>query len=921
MHSTKMTQKTNIMTDSQNPSQCGEQRVGNHGLDDSERKHFLQRVLDVTPGIVYVFDIDNQSSVFFNRNIAAVLDYADEEIDAMGSEVVPTLMHPEDLSRFAEHVTRVRAMRDEEIADFEYRMRDRSGKWHSFHSRDAVFKRGDDGAVKQVIGTSIEITEVKQAEQQVIQSEANLRDFVENASIAMHWVGPDGIILWANQTELDLLGYTREDYIGHHIAKFHADADVIDDILTRLTAGESLNETNARLRCKDGSIRDVLINSNALFEDGKFVHTRCFTRDITDRKLRDIERLQNSDVFARLIEQAPTGVYVVDSDFRMQQINALAAPVFNSTQPLIGRDFDEVNKLLWGPEVSAQVSAIFRHTLATGERYVSPTFMERRHDLDEDQAFEWEIQRVTLGDGKYGVVCYFNEITELQRTERALRESEERRLFATEATAVGIWEWNVLTNRIHWDPELFRIYGIEPTSDGNVDYSDWSNAVVPEELARNEEILNETIRCRGTSRRTFRILRRSDGACRHIEAVETVRTNSRGQAEWVVGTNLDITDRQQMADVLADADRRKDDFLATLAHELRNPLAPVSNALQLMRMSDNLNSETAELRSLMERQISHLIRLVDDLMEVSRISRGKIELQKTQVELSTILRSAIEICQPRIEEAGHELIVDLATDAIELNVDQVRLSQVIANLLTNSAKYMEAGGRIDLKTKLEGDEVTIVVRDTGLGIPKHQLTQVFEMFTQMEHTRQHTHGGLGIGLALAKSLVEMHGGTISAQSDGIGKGSTFIVRLPVSKSSISIPIVEQPLNDDPIRLDRKIFIVDDMRSARFVLEKLLTKMGQTVRTFDNAASCLEALKDDTPDIIISDIGMPDLDGYEFARLVRLNPMLQAVKLVALTGYGRIRDRERARKAGFDHHLVKPVSIDDVHQLLSSSCAV
>jgi len=640
--------------------------------------------------------------------------------------------------------------------------------------------------------------------------------------------------------------------------------------------------------------------------------------DHSEGKLAEAERLQNTDLFARLVEQAPTGVYVVDSNFRMQQINALAAPVFNSVQPLIGRDVDELNTILWGPEVSAQVSAIFRHTLATGERYVSPTFMERRHDLDEDQAFEWETQRVTLGDGKYGVVCYFKEITELQRTERALRESEERRRLATEAAAVGIWEWNVLTNRIHWDAELFRIYGIEPTSDGCVEYSDWRNAVAPEELQRNEEILQDTIRCRGSSRRTFRIIRRSDGACRHIEAVETVRTNIRGQAEWVVGTNLDITERKQMAEVLADGDRRKDEFLATLAHELRNPLAPVSNALLLMRMSENLNSETAELRNLMERQISHLIRLVDDLMEVSRISRGKIELQKTQVDLKTILRSAIELCQPRIEEAGHELVVDLATEVIEISADQVRLSQVIANLITNSAKYMEAGGRIDLVTKLEVDEVTIAVRDTGLGIPTHQLTQIFEMFTQMEHTRKHTHGGLGIGLALAKTLVEMHGGTIHAQSDGIGKGSTFIVRLPISKPLINKTVVTPPSDEENIHQERRIFVIDDMRSGRLVLERLLTKMGQSVRTFYDAESCLEALKNDKPDIILSDIGMPTMNGYEFAKLVRLDLTCQDVVLVALTGYGQLSDRQLASQAGFDHHLVKPLRIDDVYQLLSSS---
>jgi len=374
-----------------------------------------------------------------------------------------------------------------------------------------------------------------------------------------------------------------------------------------------------------------------------------------------------------------------------------------------------------------------------------------------------------------------------------------------------------------------------------------------------------------------------------------------------------MTDSQSHA-ALAEGDRRNHEFLATLAHELRNPLSPISNAIEVMRMSDNLNSETTDLLNLMERQVSHLIRLVDDLTEVSRISLGKIDLQKTKLNLKTILQSAIEICQPLIEEAGHKLFVDLAPEVIELTADPVRLTRVIVNLLTNSSKYMESGGRIDLVTKLEGDEVMIAVRDTGRGIPTHKLTQVFEAFTPMEHT----HGGLGIGLAIAKNHIEMHGGTIQAQSDGIGKGSTFVIRLPVSKPSVDQAIVQPFSSDKPLHRTRKIFVVDDMRSARLVLERLLTKLGQTVRTFDDATSCLQALKDDKPDILLSDIGMPNVNGYELAKLVRQDPSLRSVLLVALTGYDQLSDRQRAHEAGFDHHLAKPVRIDDVRQLLSSS---
>jgi len=368
---------------------------------------------------------------------------------------------------------------------------------------------------------------------------------------------------------------------------------------------------------------------------------------------------------------------------------------------------------------------------------------------------------------------------------------------------------------------------------------------------------------------------------------------------------------------LRETDRRKDEFLATLAHELRNPLAPVSNALQVMRLADGGSGITAELRAVMERQVQQLIRLVDDLMEVSRISRGKIELRKEPVELSTILRSALETCRPQIEEAGHHLQLNVADAALHLYADQLRLSQVFSNLLTNAAKYMEPNGRIEVSTHREGAEAVISVRDTGVGIPPQMLSRVFEMFAQMEHTRGRAHGGLGIGLALAKSLVEMHGGRIEARSEGLGKGSEFIVRLPVAEERARPRATEESPVPRVKLPSRKILVVDDTPAALFVLDKLLTALGQHVRTVRDPTEALQAAREDPPDVIISDIGMPVVDGYELARSLRQVPALNNVVLIALTGYGQLIDRQRTKAAGFDQHLVKPVSVDDLQNILEN----
>jgi len=377
-------------------------------------------------------------------------------------------------------------------------------------------------------------------------------------------------------------------------------------------------------------------------------------------------------------------------------------------------------------------------------------------------------------------------------------------------------------------------------------------------------------------------------------------------------------ERLRLIQQLRDQDRRKDEFLATLAHELRNPLAPIRNGLELIRLAGS-NPETLEqARTMIERQIQQMVRLVDDLLDVSRISRNKLELRRESVELAAIVRSATETSRPLLEAADHELCVSLPPEPVLLDADPVRLAQALANLLNNAAKYSERGGRISLTAEHREGEVVVRVRDTGIGIPADQLPHVFDLFVQVDGSRNGPQGGLGIGLTLVRRLVEMHGGTVEACSEGSGRGSEFIIRLPAT----SVPEQNGLRNEDvtpnsagaPIR--RRILVVDDNRDAADSLAEVLELLGHEVATAYDGLEAVERVRSFEPDLTLMDLGMPRLDGYDAARRIREQPEYHSLKLVALSGWGQAEDKRRSREAGFNDHLVKPVDIAVLEKLIA-----
>jgi PAS domain S-box-containing protein len=381
----------------------------------------------------------------------------------------------------------------------------------------------------------------------------------------------------------------------------------------------------------------------------------------------------------------------------------------------------------------------------------------------------------------------------------------------------------------------------------------------------------------------------------------------------------DLTEQKQHQG-LQEANRRKDEFLAMLAHELRNPLAPIRNALYLLKRGEMDRSSSAEVRSMMERQVDHLARLIDDLMDVSRISSGKVELRMQVVDLRTVVDRAIEISRPLIEQKGHELVVDIPDELIRLDADPTRVEQILDNLLTNAAKYSDPGGHITLSVSREGDSALVRLRDDGIGIAPEKLPHIFDLFVQAERRLDRSQGGLGLGLSLVKSLVELHGGNVTALSAGLGKGTEFIVRLPVRPASENHETV---LNGHAIPsasvLPRfRILVVDDnvdsARSMRMVLRRL---WDQDAEVAHDGIEALEKAQQFRPEVILLDIGLPGMSGYEVAERLRSHPRFRHILLVAMTGLGQEDDLRQSHESGFDYHLVKPVDLSVLRELLSN----
>jgi PAS domain S-box-containing protein len=811
-----------------------------------------------------------------------------------------------------------------------------------------------------------DVTERRRAE----EAQARLAAIVESSNDAIVSKTLDGVIRTWNAGAERIFGYTAAEAVGKPITlvvppERHDEERMI---LDRLRRGERIEHYQTVRVAKDGRRIDISLSISPIRDaDGSIIAASKVGRDITAQKraeaaLRESEERLAAELDAtRLAEEAlraterrlrqladamPQIVWTAGPDGQIDYLNRRWAE-FTGQPNTVGNE-------AWGPLLHPEEAR------AAGERWAAcvatgaPFEMELRLLDRRQQAYRWHLLRTVAVKDEAGRVARWygtaTDIHEQKRAEEASRYLAEAsaalaRVVDHESTlqkvanlavpyfadwsAVDVFEDGRLRRLAvaHQDPEkvrfaheLMRDYPPDPDAPNSV------FAVLrtgkPEVVAE----ITDDLLVRGARDERHLGLIRSLGLRSYICVPLIVTGNpfgaltfataesGRRYTEADVALAIDLAHRAavaientQLYEALRDQDRRKDEFLATLAHELRNPLAPIRNALQILKMP-RVDAATAERsRNMMERQVHHLVRMVDDLLDVSRVMRGKIELRRERVELATVVARAVETVQPLVEAQGHELTVLLPVESLPLDADPVRLSQVIGNLLTNAAKYTEPGGCISLSAAADGDAAVLRVRDTGIGIAPAMLPRVFELFVQVDHASTRAQGGLGIGLTLVKNLVEMHNGTVDARSEGLGKGSEFVVRLPLAERGLEQAPGGKAAVQDPAPpwSGLRVLVADDNQDAADSLAILLRMRGHEVRVAYSGMAVLEITKTYTPDVVFLDIGMPALDGYEVARRLRQTPSLEKTVLVALTGWGQREDRRRTAEAGFDHHLVKP----------------
>jgi signal transduction histidine kinase/CheY-like chemotaxis protein len=503
------------------------------------------------------------------------------------------------------------------------------------------------------------------------------------------------------------------------------------------------------------------------------------------------------------------------------------------------------------------------------------------------------------------------------------REGLERLRFALGAARVGVWDWNVATGEMYRSHEFERLHDLHPGGGLDALIED----VHHEDRRRVLDTLAAAIDGERDYRVEFRLLRRG-GECLWVELRGRAFYDAAGEPAWMTGVCHDITERKhaelalqdseaqlrRQAERLAEADRRKDEFLAMLAHELRNPLTPIVGAAQLLGRRGHEPGQVDRAIEVLGRQVEQLRKIVDDLLDVGRITRGRIVLDRRIVDARDVVELALESAEPLVRERRHVLIKELPSRSMPVLVDPVRLGQVVANILNNAAKYTPDGGRIHVSMRCCDGWLELVVRDDGIGISAQMLPHIFDAFTQGRQGLDRAEGGLGLGLKLAQQLTQLHGGVVEARSEGRGQGSTFVVRIPAR--TWEDVVMETPERDSTVhKRPRRVLVVDDSVDLAETLAMVLEESGHEVRLAHNGHAALAEFDEFEPEIVFLDIGLPEMNGYEVARELRAREAGRSVLLLALSGYGEREDRDEAEAAGFDRHLLKPVDIETIEEVI------
>ncbi len=934
-----------------------EQEIARLAAESERQRRLYETVLTNTPDFVYVFSLDHKV-VYANDALIKMWGRGYE--GAIGKTFLEIGYEPWHAEMHDREIDQVRATRQPIRGEVPFN--GTSGLRHYDYIFVPVI--GADGEVEAVAGTTRDVTERKETERHLRESEERSA-FVRRSS---------GVGFWYCDLPFDVLQW--DDLVKAH---FHLPPDAVVTIQTfydrihpddREPTRQAIERSiegrtsyNVDYRTMDpgtGALTWVRAIGRTFYAtDGTPIRFDGVTLDVSDQKQAE----QRQAFLVRLTDTLrplsnPTDVQAEASRVLGEHLGANRVVYFEirDDEYVIERDYIAGLRPLAGRYPVASFGPTLLAALLEGCTVIeADATTEPDRSDDERAAFaaigvrgHVDVPLVKAGRFVAGMTVHDSDRRNWTRQEVALIEETAERTWGMVERVRAEREVARLASEAERERTLFDtalsntadfnfIFGL----DGRFVYANrsllalWGRTAgeasgrsmaelgYPPEV--EAQLLGDIRRVAETGREVRNETPFTDraGETGHYEYAMAPVFDEAGAVVQVVGSARDIRERKRteadlrrLASELSEAARRKDEFLATLAHELRNPLAPIRNGLQIMQLA-GVSGTIDEARAMMERQLTQLVRLVDDLLDVSRVTSGKLALRKERVELRAIIDSAIETSRPAIEQAGHELTVVLPAEPIVVDGDATRLAQVVSNLLNNSAKYTHRGGHIRLTVRLEEGMAVVVVADDGIGIPPNMVGKVFEMFTQVDRTLEKTTGGLGIGLSLVKGLVEMHGGTIEARSEGEGRGSEFIAHLPVVSSGaqkVEPPIIAKP--DGSIRRRRVLVADDNVDSARS-LGRLLELYGNDVRTANDGLQAVDAAEAFQPEVVLLDIGMPELNGYEVCRRIRAQPWGRNATLVAMTGWGQEEDKRRSYEAGFDLHLVKPVDFGAIKKLLSS----
>ena len=882
-----------------------EQRKAQDVLRQSEER--FHQLADGMAQLAWVADPGGKITWFNKR----WYEYTGTSPDDLASAEWSGLIHPEHRERIA--ATWARGIREAKPFEMEFPIRGTNGKYRTYLTRVNPVV-GAEGGILQWFGTNTDITEIKKAAASLKESEERLRSAFNQSAAGFAQADQHGRFMQVNELFCDTLGYTEQELLGRSLREIihPEEVDLSMELFRRAVHEGRKFDLEKRYLRKDGEVVWVHVSVAPIVASSDRVdHVLIVFVNITQRKLAE-EELRNSvreniDLRSALDQHAI--VAITDRKGIITYVNDKFCDISKySRSELIGQDHRIINSRyhpkeffrdLWKTITSGSVwQGEIRNRAKDGTLYwVDTTIVPFLNEKGEPQQF----------------VAIRADITERKRAEALVRESEARFRQMADSAPVLIWISDSAKNFTWFNKSWLDLTGRSMQQEIG---SGWMENIHPEDIDRFLGTFHSAFDRREPFTMDLR-LRCNDGEYRWIFDHGTPIHDAEGGFLGYIGSCMDIHTRKEAEEALSEAARQKDQFLATLAHELRNPLAPIRNGLQLLEIAGSDEELQTTTRAMMDRQMNHLVRLVDDLMDLSRISRGKIELRPEQVDLASIVETALESSRPLIENREHQLIVQLPEETLVVNGDAMRLTQSVANLLNNAAKYTPRGGRIEVQLAKKGREAVIRVKDNGIGIEKDHLDTIFEMFTQVNSDqRTDPGGGLGIGLNIVQRLSLMHGGSVRGFSEGKGRGSEFIISLPLIEATDVKKRAGTAQRSNGSAAGKRVLVVDDNQDAAISMGMLLQKQGHEVHLAHDGAEAIKMAGQLRPDVIFMDIGMPMMNGFEACEALRSEPWGRELLVVALSGWGQQRDLERSKQAGFDAHYVKPIAISDLDELLN-----